>query len=219
MERQGRINLLLCETVSRCWRNSVDVLCAIRETFTAAEEFIDQERAEAIAASVNRRIQMLGGSSSPSSPRRIPRKRCGTEYGGGVWDGAAALNPPDPRFQMTLPRFPHLFWKVRENEKEIMTETCMKSELFTSRLDEKSFLGWKHKNRQTPQGACGFYFLLLHSLLFTFPYFTLGELCPPPGLAWRPASFESFHIPTPWSPLPRRSVRGRAPPALAHPLP
>lgn len=38
----------------------MDVLCAIRETFTAAEEFIDQERAEAIAASVNRRIQMLG---------------------------------------------------------------------------------------------------------------------------------------------------------------
>ena len=32
----------------------------IRETFTAAEEFIDQERAEAIAASVNRRIQTLG---------------------------------------------------------------------------------------------------------------------------------------------------------------
>ena len=60
MERQGRIDLLLCETVSRCWRNSVDVLCAIRETFTGAEEFIDQERAEAIAASVNRRIQMLG---------------------------------------------------------------------------------------------------------------------------------------------------------------
>ena len=61
MGRQGRIGLLLCETVSRCWRNSVDVLCAIRETFTSAEEFIDQERAEAIAASVNRRIQMLGG--------------------------------------------------------------------------------------------------------------------------------------------------------------
>ena len=32
----------------------------IRETFTGAEEFIDQERAEAIASSVNRRIQMLG---------------------------------------------------------------------------------------------------------------------------------------------------------------
>ena len=60
MGRQGRIDLLLCETVSRCWRNSVDVLCAIRETFTAAEEFIALERAEAIAASVNRRIQMLG---------------------------------------------------------------------------------------------------------------------------------------------------------------
>ena len=59
MERQGRIDLLLCETVSRCWRNSVDVLCAILETFTAAEEFIALERAEAIAASVNRRIQML----------------------------------------------------------------------------------------------------------------------------------------------------------------
>lgn len=61
MERQGRIDLLLCETVSRCWRNSVDVLCAIWETFTAAEEFIALERAEAIAASVNRRIQTLGG--------------------------------------------------------------------------------------------------------------------------------------------------------------
>ena len=31
----------------------------IRETFTGAEEFIDQGRAEAIAASVNQRIQML----------------------------------------------------------------------------------------------------------------------------------------------------------------
>ena len=38
----------------------MDVLCAILETFTAAEEFIALERAEAIAASVNRRIQMLG---------------------------------------------------------------------------------------------------------------------------------------------------------------
>ena len=31
----------------------------IRETFTGAEEFIDQERVEAIASSVNRRIQTL----------------------------------------------------------------------------------------------------------------------------------------------------------------
>ena len=31
----------------------------IRETFTGAEDFIDQERVEAIASSVNRRIQML----------------------------------------------------------------------------------------------------------------------------------------------------------------
>ena len=38
-------------------------------------------------------------------------------------------------------RFPNLFWKVRENEKEIMTETCMKSRLFTSRLDEKNIFG------------------------------------------------------------------------------
>ena len=60
MERQGRIDLLLCETISRCWRNSVDVLCAIRETFTAAEEFIALERAEAITTSINRRIQTLG---------------------------------------------------------------------------------------------------------------------------------------------------------------
>ena len=28
-----------------------------------------------------------------------------------------------------------------------------------------------------------------------------------------------FAVPTPWPPLPRRSVCGRAPPALAHPLP
>ena len=60
MERQGRIDLLLCETISRCWRNSVDVLCAIRETFTAAEEFIALERVEAITTSINRRIQTLG---------------------------------------------------------------------------------------------------------------------------------------------------------------
>ena len=31
----------------------------IREVFTGAEEFIDKERVEAIAASVNQRIQML----------------------------------------------------------------------------------------------------------------------------------------------------------------
>ena len=60
MERQGRIDLLLCETVSRCWRNSVDVPCAIRETFTAAGEFIALERVEAITTSINRRIQTLG---------------------------------------------------------------------------------------------------------------------------------------------------------------
>ena len=60
MGRQGRIDLLLCETISRFWRNSVEVLCAIRETFTGAEGFIDQQRVEAIASSVNRRIQMLG---------------------------------------------------------------------------------------------------------------------------------------------------------------
>ena len=69
MGRQGRIDLLLCETVSRCWRNSVDVLCAIRETFTAAEEFIALERAEAIAASVNRRIQTLEGFLLTQQPR------------------------------------------------------------------------------------------------------------------------------------------------------
>ena len=39
---------------------------------------------------------------------------------------------------------------------------------------------------------------------------------PPPGLACR---WESCRKPTPWSRLPARSVRGRAPPALAHPLP
>ena len=69
MGRQGRIDLLLCETISRCWRNSVDVLCAIRETFTAAEEFIALERAEAIAASVNRRIQTLGGFLLTQQPQ------------------------------------------------------------------------------------------------------------------------------------------------------
>ena len=69
MGRQGRVDLLLCETVSRCWRNSVDVLCAIRETFTAAEEFIALERAEAIAASVNRRIQTLGGFLLTQQPQ------------------------------------------------------------------------------------------------------------------------------------------------------
>ena len=69
MGRQGRIDLLLCETISRCWRNSVDVLCAIRATFTGAEEFIDLERVEAIAAS-----KRWGISSPPNSPRWIPRK-------------------------------------------------------------------------------------------------------------------------------------------------
>ena len=88
MERQGRINLLLCETVSRCWRNSVDVLCAIRETFTAAEEFIDQERAEAIAASVNRRIQMLGDflltqQHQADSTENDVERNAAAEYGTG----------------------------------------------------------------------------------------------------------------------------------------
>ena len=88
MGRQGQIDLLLCETVSRCWRNSVDVLCAIRETFTGAEEFIDQERAEAIAASVNRRIQTLGDflltqQHQADSTENVVEQNMAAEYGMG----------------------------------------------------------------------------------------------------------------------------------------
>lgn len=88
MGRQGRIDLLLCETVSRCWRNSVDVLCAIRETFTAAEEFIALERAEAIAASVNRRILTLGDFLLTQQPQadsteNVVEQNMAAEYGMG----------------------------------------------------------------------------------------------------------------------------------------
>ena len=88
MGRQGRIDLLLCETISRCWRNSVDVLCAIRETFTGAEEFIALERAEAIAASVNRRIQMLGDflliqQPQADSTENDVERNAAAEYGTG----------------------------------------------------------------------------------------------------------------------------------------
>ena len=56
------------------------------------------------------------------------------EWGSG-FESSQSLLPNDP------PRFPHLFWKVRENENGGMKETCMKSRLFTSRLDEKIIFG------------------------------------------------------------------------------
>lgn len=88
MGRRGRIDLLLCETVSRFWRNSVDVLCAIRETFTGAEEFIAQERVEAIASSMNRRIQMLEDFLLTQQPQADStendvEKNVAAEYGTG----------------------------------------------------------------------------------------------------------------------------------------
>ena len=43
--------------------------------------------------------------------------------------------PNDP------PRFPHLFWKVRENTNENTAESLMKSRLFASYLDEKIIFG------------------------------------------------------------------------------
>lgn len=63
------------------------------------------------------------------------------------------------------PRFPHLFWKVRENEKESMTETRMKSRLFTSRLGEKIIFGMETQ-------TCGEQFA--HRRFF----FILKFLCP-----------------------------------------
>lgn len=90
MGRRGRIDLLLCETISRCWRNSVEVLCAIRETFTGAEEFIDHERVEAIAASVNRRIQTLGDflliqQPQADSTENDVERNVAAEYGMAQW--------------------------------------------------------------------------------------------------------------------------------------
>ena len=60
--------------------------------------------------------------------------RLSMEWGSG-FESSQSLLPNDP------PRFPHLFWKVRENENGGMKETCMKSRLFTSRLDEKIIFG------------------------------------------------------------------------------
>ena len=56
------------------------------------------------------------------------------EWGSGFESSRSPL-PNDP------PRFPHLFWKVRENENGGMKETRMKSELFTSCLGEKIIFG------------------------------------------------------------------------------
>ena len=62
----------------------------IRETFTAAEEFIDQERAEAIAASVNRRIQTLGDFLLTQQPQADStendvERNVAAEYRMGQW--------------------------------------------------------------------------------------------------------------------------------------
>lgn len=60
----------------------------IRETFTGAEEFIDQERVEAIASSVNRRIQMLEDflptkQSQADSTENDVERNVAAEYGMG----------------------------------------------------------------------------------------------------------------------------------------
>ena len=42
--------------------------------------------------------------------------------------------------------FPHLFWKVRENENGGMKETHMQSRLFAYRFDEKIIFGMETHN-------------------------------------------------------------------------
>ena len=51
------------------------------------------------------------------------------------------------------PRFPNLFWKVRENENGSMTETHMKSRLFAYRFDEKIILGMETQGLHPRQFA------------------------------------------------------------------
>ena len=60
----------------------------IRETFTGAEEFIDQERVEAIASSVNRRIQtledfLLTQHPQADSTENVVEQNMAAEYGMG----------------------------------------------------------------------------------------------------------------------------------------
>ena len=71
------------------------------------------------------------------------------------------------------PRFPHLFWKVRENEKESMTETRMKSRLFTSRLGEKIIFGMEtQRQAAAPKTRTSF----LWGALFFVPALCSGYL-------------------------------------------
>ena len=62
----------------------------IRETFTGAEEFIDQERVEAIASSVNRRIQtledfLLTQQPQADSTENDVERNVAAEYRMGQW--------------------------------------------------------------------------------------------------------------------------------------
>ena len=79
---------------------------------------------------------------------------------------------------------------------------------------------------ETPQGYCSGYGDRLQRFLLAG--LALRWTIPPRPLIWRafmypplvsPAGGRSYVLPTPWSRLPARSVRGRAPLALAHPLP
>ena len=66
------------------------VLDYLIASFAGAEEFIDQERAEAIAASVNRRIQTLGDflliqQPQADSTENDVEKNVAAEYGMAQW--------------------------------------------------------------------------------------------------------------------------------------
>ena len=105
------------------------------------------------------------------------------------------------------PRFPHLFWKVRENEKESMTETRMKSRLFTSRLGEKIIFGMETQTCGEQFAHRRFFYseVFVPALVAGIFFVNASQKRPPSGAAQLPAcrwldSTETRNVPpTAWN--------------------
>ena len=121
-------------------------------------------------------------------------------WGSGFESSRSPL-PNDP------PRFPHLFWKVRENANENTAESRMKSELFASCLGEKNIFGMETQKPADTARCLPIFlsslFTLYYSLFPTLlwassahplvspggPLVLRAFIYPPPGLRCRVGRF------------------------------